>query len=384
MEFRFTDEQRMIFDSAADVLASVSDSSAVRHAMRNDPFHDETVWRRLCQELYWQALLIPEECGGLGLGFVETVGVLERMGQRLFVSPFFSSSVMATSLLRLLPQTDRQASLFNDLLEGQCFSVAHTDAAASWSQVSASAVADGQAFRLRGEYRFVSFGHVAQQLLVVATIEDTQRLGVFVVDAQAQGVTVVRTPTLDQTRPMASVSLQDVLIAETDCLSLDAGEALIHWLDLIRICLAADQVGGAQESLDISVAYVGERVQFGRTIASFQAIKHKAADVMVKVEAARSLLYYAACVADEFVQGFSSADELLEAAAMVNASASEAYFFAAGSGIQMHGGVGITEEYDIQLYFKRARSTERYLGSPEASREKLAGQLLDSRAGVGG
>jgi alkylation response protein AidB-like acyl-CoA dehydrogenase len=384
MEFRFTDEQRMIFDSATDVLASVSDSAAVRRAMMNEPFYDEAVWTRLCQELYWQALLIPEASGGLGLGFVETVGVLERMGQRLFVSPFFSSSVMATSLLRLMPATDRVSALFNDLLEGQCVSVAHTDAAPSWSQVSARAVTDGQAFRLTGEFRFVSFGHAAQQLLAVAEIDDTHRLGVFVIDPQAQGVRVVRTPTLDQTRPMASVSLNDVLIQEADCLSQDGAEALANWLDLVRICLAADQVGGAQESLDISVSYVSDRVQFGRTIASFQAIKHKAADVMVKVEAARSLLYYAACVADEFVQGFSSGDELLEAAAMVNASASEAYFFAAGSGIQLHGGVGITEEYDIQLYFKRARSTERYLGSPEASRERLATQLLDQIAGVGG
>jgi alkylation response protein AidB-like acyl-CoA dehydrogenase len=127
----------------------------------------------------------------------------------------------------------------------------------------------------------------------------------------------------------------------------------------------------------LSVDYVQERVQFGRSIASFQAIKHKAADMMVKAESARSLLYAAGCIADEWLSGYSDERALCEAAAMTSAAAGEAYFFTAGSGIQLHGGVGITEEYDIQLYFKRARSTEAYLGNPTAQREVVARLLLD-------
>ena len=125
------------------------------------------------------------------------------------------------------------------------------------------------------------------------------------------------------------------------------------------------------------MAYVGERVQFGRTIASFQAVKHKAADMMLKVESARSLLYYAACTADAWLQGSADDQALREAAAMVASAAGDTAFFVTGTGIQLHGGVGITEEYDIQLYFKRARALEAYLGRPDESRERLAQMLLD-------
>ena len=161
------------------------------------------------------------------------------------------------------------------------------------------------------------------------------------------------------------------------CVSSDAAEALDTVLAMSRILTAADQVGVAQASLDSSVAYTSERVQFDRTVASFQAIKHKAADMMLKVESARSLVYYAACIIDAWYEGSTDRSTLIEASLMASACAGDAAFFNAGSGIQMHGGVGITEEYDIQLYFKRARSTESYLGRPSEMREQLAVMLLD-------
>jgi alkylation response protein AidB-like acyl-CoA dehydrogenase len=182
---------------------------------------------------------------------------------------------------------------------------------------------------------------------------------------------------MDQTRPMGVLQLRDVTVDPESCLSLDWAEQLEAVLDYSRIALGAEQVGCAQASLDQSVAYVSERVQFGRTIASYQAIKHKAADMMLKVESARSLLYYAACVGDEALTDAASSEDLQEAAAMLASSAGDAAFFCAGTGIQLHGGVGITEEYDIQLYFKRARSMEAYLGRPDEQREVLAAMLLD-------
>ncbi|MDP4651845.1 MAG: acyl-CoA dehydrogenase family protein, partial [Haliea sp.] len=166
-----------------------------------------------------------------------------------------------------------------------------------------------------------------------------------------------------------------------------AWPALAKTLDLATVALAAEQVGVAQQALDSSVAYTMERVQFGRTIASYQAIKHKAADMMLKVEAARSAAYYAACVADEALGGNPLGGNplggsplgaaLAEAASIAKAYCSEAAFFNAGCGIQLHGGVGITAEYDIQLYFKRAKSAETLLGDAAWHRERLARQLLD-------
>ena len=148
------------------------------------------------------------------------------------------------------------------------------------------------------------------------------------------------------------------------------------------MAIAADQVGGAQQALDSTVAYLQERVQFGRVIASYQALKHKAADMMVKAEAARSAVYYAACIADEALAGNPLGEELAEAASIAKAYCSDAYFFNAGCGIQLHGGVGFTAEYDIQLYFKRAKSTETFLGNGAWHRERLARALLDREAEV--
>jgi len=151
-------------------------------------------------------------------------------------------------------------------------------------------------------------------------------------------------------------------------------------IDLATVAIAAEQMGGAQQALDISVAYLKERVQFGRVIASYQALKHKAADMMVRAEASRSAVYYAACVADEALGGGPLGAELAEAASIAKAYCSDAYFFNAGCGIQLHGGVGFTAEYDIQLYFKRARSTEIFLGDSAFHRERLARLLLDDAA----
>lgn len=202
----------------------------------------------------------------------------------------------------------------------------------------------------------------------------------WVLDAAQEGVVVEHTPTMDQTRVMTRVSLDKVAVSADQLLTDEAGSLIDQALALSRILVVADQVGVAQASLDISVDYTKERSQFDRTIASFQAIKHKAADMMLKVESARSLLYYAACVADAWFAGEADDEALKEAACMASACASDAAFFNAGTGIQMHGGVGITEEYDIQLYFKRARATESFLGRPAEMREAVASRLLDGGA----
>ena len=376
MNFSFTDEQLMLKDSVEGFLTENADSGIVRQAMASESGVDENLWQKICAEMYWQAILVPEECGGLGLGLVEAVIVLEQMGRFLTPVPL-AAGIQSALALRTLADQPQAHTLLAGLAEGRLLGLAHTAARPSWGASGVGVIANStvNGWSLSGEARFIATGDLATELLVVAKIGSD--LGLFRLAADQTGVALSKMPTMDQTRPMGALQLHDVTVDPESCLSLDWAEQLEAVLDYSRIALGAEQVGCAQASLDQSVAYVSERVQFGRTIASYQAIKHKAADMMLKVESARSLLYYAACVGDEALTDAASSEDLQEAAAMLASSAGDAAFFCAGTGIQLHGGVGITEEYDIQLYFKRARSMEAYLGRPDEQREVLAAMLLD-------
>lgn len=380
MKFSFTDEQLMLKDSAEGFLAEHAGSGVVRHAMVSQSGIDEALWDKICTEMYWQAILVPEAWGGLGLGLVESVIVLEQIGRVLAPVPI-AAGVQSVLALRTVAHHDLAQALLTELAQGKLVALAHTAARPHWGAAGVEVVATetNDGFILNGEARFVASGHSADALLVVAQLDGD--LGLFQVTPDQVGVTLSKTPTMDQTRPMGLLQLSKVTVAAAQCLAQSWGQHLDAVLNLSRILIGAEQVGCAQASLDQSVAYVSERVQFGRTIASYQAIKHKAADMMLKVESSRSLLYYAACVGDEALLGTASEEDLGEAAAMLASSAGDAAFFCAGTGIQLHGGVGITEEYDIQLYFKRARSMEAYLGRPDQQREVLATMLLDGDDG---
>ncbi|WP_116367417.1 acyl-CoA dehydrogenase family protein [Parahaliea mediterranea] len=387
MEFAFTEEQQMIRDTAADFLAEVSTSEAVRAAMNTEAGFEAALWERVCQEMFWQAIHIPEEHGGMGLGYVELVAMLEQMGRYLFCSPFFSTVCLGVNALRLAGSDAQQAQYLPAIVAGKTATLAYAAANGGWGSdaITATCTPSGEGFVLQGSYRYVSDGHTADILIVAARAPGStgdEGVSLFVVDANSAGITRRWLPTMDQTRKQAEITLDGVSVA-ADALMGEAGKAwgpLQSVLDLARVAIAADQVGGAQQSLDITVDYLQERVQFGRVIASYQAVKHKAADMMVKVEAGRSALYYAACVADEALSGGALGAELAEAASVAKAWCSDAYFFNAGCGIQLFGGVGFTAEYDIQLYFKRAKSTETFLGDAAFHRERLAQQILDGEA----
>lgn len=378
MKFAFTDEQRMLRDTSKAFLAAESSSAAVRTASISEQTYDPELWQKICEDMYWQGILVPESCDGLGLGWVEMAIVLEAAGERLLTAPLFAAA-QSTVALKLCPQTDMRDALLSAIVGGDVISLAMSDQRSGWSSCGVTANDRSNTTLLSGTARFVPFGAAASKFLVVAA-DASGSQSVWVVDAAQEGVVTEHTPTMDQTRAMATVSLENVAVSVDQLLADDAASLVDKTLALSRILVVADQVGVAQASLDISVDYTKERSQFDRTIASFQAIKHKAADMMLKAESARSLLYYAACIADAWFAGEADDAALEEAACMASACASEAAFFNAGSGIQMHGGVGITEEYDIQLYFKRARATESFLGRPAEMREALACKLLDGGA----
>lgn len=376
MEFAFTEEQQMIQATAASFFADVSGSEAVRAAMATEQGYDDALWQSLCQDLYLQAITVPEAFGGMGLGFVELVAVMEQMGRFLVCAPYFSTVCLASTALLLAANPEQQEAYFSEILAGKTATLAFT-ANGKWdaSGITASYIKEGEQFLLNGDYRYVIDGHSADYIIVAANGE--QGIALFILPREAVGLNSQWLPTVDQTRKQAQLTLDNVSVPTTALLHVNAAQILADILDLAAIALAAEQVGGAQEVLDKTVAYTKERVQFQRPVASFQAVKHQAADMMTRVEAARSGVYYAACIAQEKLESGPLAAELAEAAAIAKANSSDAYFKNAGDAIQLHGGVGFTWEYDVHLYFKRAKASELYLGNAAYHRERLAAILLD-------
>ena len=389
MNFKFTDEQMMIRDTAEAFLAQTSTSAAVRQAMGTELGYDHQLWRRICDEMCWQGMHIPEAYGGLGLGYVELVATLEQMGRYLCCSPFYASVCLAANALLVTGTEHQKLTYLPQIAVGKTATLAYTGESGGWdsNSVKVTYQKQGDSYRLNGSYRFVPDGHSAEILVLAARDQDTQGnegISLFVVPANAPGINREWLPTMDQTRRQGQLQLDD-LVLNSDAVMGDVGQSwtqLEQILDLGRIAVAAEQLGGSQKCLDSTVAYISERVQFGRSIASYQSVKHKCADMMVKVEASRSAVYYAACVGDQFFNQTSDAVGLAEAASIAKAYSSEGFFHNAGVGIQLHGGVGITSEYDIQLYFKRAKSTETFLGAADYHRERLATLLLDTQVAL--
>jgi len=389
MNFKFTDEQMMIRDTAEAFLAQTSTSTAVRQAMVTELGYDHQLWRRICDEMCWQGMHIPEAYGGLGLGYVELVAILEQMGRYLCCSPFYASVCLAANALLVAGTEHQKLTYLPQIAEGKTATLAYTGESGGWdsNSVKVTYQKQGDSYRLNGSYRFVPDGHSAEILVLAARDQDTQGdegISLFIVPANTPGISREWLPTMDQTRRQGQLQLDD-LVLNSDAVMGGMGQSwaqLEQILDLGRIAVAAEQLGGSQECLDSTVAYISERVQFGRSIASYQSVKHKCADMMVKVEASRSAVYYAACVGDQFFNQTSDAAGLAEAASIAKAYSSEGFFHNAGVGIQLHGGVGITSEYDIQLYFKRAKSTETFLGAADYHRERLATLLLDTQVAL--
>ena len=389
MNFKFTDEQMMIRDTAGAFLAQTSTSTAVRQAMGTELGYDHQLWRRICDEMCWQGMHIPEAYGGLGLGYVELVATLEQMGRYLCCSPFYASVCLAANALLVAGTEHQKLTYLPQIAEGKTATLAYTGESGGWdsNSVKVTYQKQGDSYRLNGSYRFVPDGHSAEILVLAARDQDTQGdegISLFVVPANTPGIRREWLPTMDQTRRQGQLQLDD-LVLNSDAVMGDVGQSwaqLEQILDLGRIAVAAEQLGGSQQCLDSTVAYISERVQFGRSIASYQSVKHKCADMMVKVEASRSAVYYAACVGDQFFNQTSDAVGLAEAASIAKAYSSEGFFHNAGVGIQLHGGVGITSEYDIQLYFKRAKSSETFLGAADYHRERLATLLLDTQVAL--
>ncbi|HSS09646.1 MAG TPA: acyl-CoA dehydrogenase family protein [Acidimicrobiales bacterium] len=369
MNFAFSEEQEELRKSVRRFLDDKSPEAEVRRLMETTEGYDPAVWTQMAQQLGLQGLAIPEEFGGSGFTFVELVVVLEEMGRALLCAPYFSTIGLAANTL--LASGDDQAK--KDYLPGiasgdTIATVAFTEDSGRWDEsgitLAASKAADG--WTLDGHKMFVIDGHVANLILVAARTGEAVSL--FAVDGRASGLSRTALSTMDQTRKQARLEFAGVparLVGPEG----QGWPILSKTLDLAAVALAAEQVGGAQRCLDMSVEYAKVRVQFGRPIGSFQAIKHKCADMLLEVESAKSAAYYAGWAAAE------DNEELPVVASLAKAYCSDAYFHAAAENIQIHGGIGFTWEHPAHLYFKRAKSSELMLGDPTYHRELLAQRI---------
>jgi alkylation response protein AidB-like acyl-CoA dehydrogenase len=369
VNFAFSDEQEQLRESVRRFLADKSPMSEVRRLMETPLGYDPAVWAQMAGQLGLLGLAIPEEHGGSGFGFTELAVVLEEMGRTLFCAPYFSTAVLATAAILAAADDEHKKRLLPGLASGQviaALAVAEDDGRWDGAAVRLEAMPSGDHYLLNGHKTYVLDGHIADLVITVGRIGDG--LAFFAVEGDAEGLERRQLPTLDMTRAQARIEFRNApgrLIGSPQI----AENALARTLDVAAVGLAAEMVGGAQHCLDISVSYAKNRTQFGRPIGSFQAIKHKCANMLLQVESARSAAYYAAWAAG------AGSDELAVVASLVKAHCSEAYFYVAGENIQIHGGIGFTWEHDAHLYFKRAKSSELLFGDPPYHRELLAQRI---------
>jgi len=373
----FSDEQVMLRDTARRFLEAKSPSTEVRRLMETDEGFDADLWSEIAEQ-GWQAMAIPEEYGGAGFSVVEQGILMEEMGRALFPSPFLSSVVLGADLILHSGTEPQKQDLLPAIAAGERrVAFAQLEPRGGWDAGGIAMIAEraGSDLILTGTKSFVLDGHTADMLLVaVRTQPDASGadgISVVVVDAAAAGVTRRRLETMDMTRKQAEVSFDSVRVPATAILGVPGSGwgAIAGTMTRAVVALAMEQVGGAQRCLEMAVEYAKARVQFGRPIGSFQAIKHKCADMLVLVESAKSTAYHAAWAV-------AAGDaEVAVAAPLAKSYCSEAYFHCAAENIQIHGGIGFTWEHDAHLYFKRAKTDELLFGSPAEHRAKLASAL---------
>ncbi|MDH4116268.1 MAG: acyl-CoA/acyl-ACP dehydrogenase [Acidimicrobiia bacterium] len=366
MNFSFSPEQEELRRYAAQWLADKSASASVRELMETEEGFDRALWREAA-EMGWQAMAIPEGYGGAGFGFLELVVLLEEQGAALFPSPFFSTVVLAATALLEAGSEEQKTTWLPRIASGEVVAtLAVTEPSGDWTESGIQAIArrTGDGWVLNGEKSFVLDGHTADVIVVAALVEG--EVSLFLVEGDAVGVTRTVLETMDQTRKLASVRLDEVVVDGDARLTGSDWGTVERVHRTAAVALAAEQVGGARRCLDMAVAYAKDRHQFGRPIGSFQAIKHMCADMLVQVESARSAAYYAGWAVSE------GSAEVPELAALAKSYCSEAFYRCAADNIQIHGGIGFTWEHDAHLYFKRAKSSELLFGSPAHHRRLLA------------
>jgi alkylation response protein AidB-like acyl-CoA dehydrogenase len=393
------DTRALIRETAADVLGREANAAALRRAIDHHAGRDDALWHTLARDLGWCGLALPETAGGAGLGAREMVVLLEQMGKHLACVPYLGTACVAATVLA---QCYGSASADSDspIARTWLARIARGEASATLvaapsltfpacaepAQLPIRAHATPHGYRLSGVVSQVLDGAHADLLIVPAIHANALHgIGLFAVDANTAGLTRTPLTLLDPTRPIARIELDDVRVPHTAllCTGADATRALKVATWFAALALAAEQLGGAQACLDMTLAYTSTRIQFGRAIASFQAVKHRCAQMLVEIEATRSAVLGAANAWDAWRESStSSATADLPAPVRMDivaakSTANEAFRFCAQEAIQLHGGMGFTWETDAHLYFRRAQASQAQFGTTTELLGWLAAELID-------
>ncbi len=364
MRFMLDADQEDLQQMARRFFETESPVAGVRRVMETPTGFDAAVWKQL-GELGLLGLAVPEDRGGSGTSLVEAAIVLREAGRALLPAPLLAATICGLALVRC---GDGDADLLPAIAGGTVIATLATSDADGSVDLDATGVTADEGrdgWTLDGAKGFVPYGAVADVLLVTAST--AAGVALFAVAADAPGLVRTAQPALDPTRTLASVTFWET---PARLVSGDRA-ALQETLHLAAVCLAAEQVGGAERCLETAVAYASTRIQFDRAIGSFQSIKHLLADVLVEVESARAAADYAAWAAT------ASVTELPFVASLAKAFCSETYVQAAAANLQVHGGMGFTWEHDAHLHLKRAMVGKQLFGSPELHRERIASYRLD-------
>jgi alkylation response protein AidB-like acyl-CoA dehydrogenase len=374
MPLVLSDEQQMLRESARGYLAEQAPLAHLRKLRdeRDDTGFSRALWRGFA-EMGWAGVLIAEEFGGVGLGHVEAGVLLEEMGRTLAPSPFLSTAVVAASAIGLAGSAQHKDQHLPRIAAGELVAALAIDEGAKHkpSRIALAAARHANGFRLNGTKTFVVDGHVADLLIVAARtaggIEDKQGVTLFLVDAKTPGLARERTIMVDS-RNAARLSFENVDVTADAVLGeVDEGAPLLERvLSIGRAGLAAELVGAGSESFDRTVSYLKERRQFGRAIGEFQALQHRAAQVYVDLEMARSAVLKALQTMDENLDGAGPITSVAKA------KAGQAAKLASQEAVQMHGGMGMTDELDIGLFMKRIRVAQELFGDVQFHADRLA------------
>ena len=364
MNFEFSSDQRLLRDIARKFLEGQESIKKAREVMEGDHSYDETLWKSVI-EMGWTATTIPEEFDGLGLGYLELCVIAEELGRSLAPTPFSSSIYLATEAILNHGTKEQKQNYLPKLAAGEIVgTLAHTETTTAPTQENLAC--ELKKDQLNGSKIVVPDGDIAN--FAVVSAKDGNKIVLVLVDLAAKGVEIKRENTLDPSRSHASIVFKNAKVEVLDSKE-DGWTALQEVLDRAAVLFAFEQLGGAEACMNMAKEYAMGRFAFGRPIASFQAIKHKIADMYIAVELARSNCYFGAWALS------TNAPELSTAAATARVSASQAFNECSKENIQTHGGMGFTWEFDCHLYYRRCRQLAANIGSQAIWKNKLISSL---------
>ncbi len=365
MNFEFSEEQLFIRDQARNFLRQECGPAVVRKALESPNSFDRDLWQKVV-ELGWTATTIPERYGGLGLGYLELCVIAEELGRALAPIPFSSSVYLATEAIKSWGSEAQKQHYLPKLATGELIGTLATNEGMGMPTVASQL----HEHKVTAQKMPVPDGDIAD-FAVISVKDENGTLGLYLVDLGNAGVTRETLNSMDPSRSQARLILNEVPVEPLG--DSAAGDAeLAELLNRAAVLLAFEQIGGCQAAMDMGIAYTKERYAFGRPVASFQAIKHKFADMFVALELARSNAYYGACALA------SDAADLPLAAATARVSATDAFYLISKENIQAHGGMGFTWEFDCHLYYRRAQLLSGVIGTQPQWKELVAQHLLQS------